>query len=106
MVPRNKASLGLRLSLPNSLKINVTSSYIGDKYFINDQANNYKKLGGYFTADTNISYSYQDWIFLFGVNNIFGKEYSEYGVCNATTGAKNYYPSSTRHFLFKIAYKF
>ena len=106
MVPRHKANLNVGFKMLDKIKLNVNGSFVDSRYFINDQSNNFKKLGSYFTLDTNISYSKNDLFFMFGVNNILATEYSEFGVCNATTGAKTYYPSPARNFVSKVSYKF
>lgn len=106
MVPRHKGSLGINFLLPKNINLNILGNYVGERYFINDQANSLSRLNGYFVADTNISYAYKDFTIMVVVNNIFDKKYSEYGVCNSTTGAKNYYPNPARNFSLKLEYKF
>lgn len=106
MVPRHKGSVGLKLALPKNITLNIFGNYVGKRYFINDQANIFSQLNGYMTADTNISYTYKDFTVTAGVNNIFERDFSEYGVCNSVTGAKNYYPSPERNFKVTVEYKF
>jgi len=106
MVPRDKASLGLMFLLPKNITFNILGNYVGSRYFINDQANNFSRLSGYITADANISYVLRDFSITAAVNNMFDRMYSEYAVCNSTTGAKNYYPSPGRNFSLKADYKF
>jgi len=106
MVPHHKGSVGLKFRLPKDITLNITGNYVGKRYFINDQANVFSQLNGYMTADMNISYTYKDFTVTAGVDNIFDKEFSEYGVCNNVTGAKNYYPSPERNFKLALEYKF
>jgi len=106
MVPRHKGSVGLQFLLPKDITLNILGNYVGERYFINDQANNFSRLNGYMSADMNISYTYKDFTVTAGVNNVFDKEYSEIGVCNSITGAKNYYPSPGRNFNLKLDCKF
>ena len=106
MVPRNKASLGLRYLFAKGLTVNVAGNYVGERFFINDQANALSRLNGYFTADMNVSYVYQSLTATFGINNILNRKYSEYATCNPTTGKKVYYPSPERNFVAKLAYRF
>jgi iron complex outermembrane recepter protein len=106
MVPQHKVNLGTGFKVFDVLKLNINGSFTDSRYFINDQGNNFKQLGSYFTLDSNLSYSYKDVSLMFGVNNILAKKYSEYGVCNATSGAKNYYPSPGRNYIAKMSYKF
>jgi iron complex outermembrane receptor protein len=106
MVPRNKASLGFTFFLPKNITLNILGNSVGSRYFINDEANNFSRLGSYITADANISYARGDFSITGAVNNMFDRMYSEYAVCNSTTGAKNYYPSPVRNFSLKAGYKF
>ncbi|HNQ50307.1 MAG TPA: TonB-dependent receptor [Candidatus Omnitrophota bacterium] len=106
MVPRNKGSVGLKYRFAQAFTLNLTGNYVGERYFINDQANALSRLNGFFTADASLSYVYKDLTTTIGVNNILGKEYAEYATCNPTTGKKVYYPSPARSFTVKLAYKF
>ncbi len=106
MVPRHKLNLGAGFKIFDALKLNLDGSFVDNRYFINDQGNNFKRLGSYFTLDSNLSYYYKELHLMVGVNNILDREYSEYGVCNATSGAKNYYPSPGRNYIAKMSYKF
>ena len=111
MVPRHKATLGLNFILPKNLALNITGNYVGARYFINDQANAVSRLNGYLVADTNLSWRYKDLAVVFGINNIFDKQYSEYGVygtdsSNGFVYDKCYFPSPGRNFSLKLNYSF
>jgi outer membrane receptor protein involved in Fe transport len=79
---------------------------VGQRYFLNDQANDYSRLNGYMTADTRLSWSRKDLTATFGINNLFNKRYSEYAGVNVDDGVKFYYPSPERNFTLKLDYKF
>ncbi len=106
MVPRDKASAGLSYLFAKGARINFTGNYVGERFFINDQANALSRLNGYFTADMNVSYVYQSLTATFGINNMLNRKYSEYATCNPTTGKKVYYPSPERNFFAKLSYRF
>jgi len=112
MVPRHKASLGVKLTLPMNFIFNLTGNYIGKRYFLNDQANAYSQLNGYMIVDTNLSWHSKDLTVTFGINNLFNKKYSEYaGVLLSASGiypagSKFYYPSPERNFSLKASYSF
>ncbi|MFA5356143.1 MAG: TonB-dependent receptor [Candidatus Omnitrophota bacterium] len=118
MVPRHKGSVGMTFSLSKDISLNVIGNYVGKRYFLNDQANDYSRLNGYMTADTNLIWRYKDLVIAFGINNIFDRKYSEYaGViidntwepCSGLTwpaGTKFYYPSAGRNFSIRMDYKF
>jgi iron complex outermembrane receptor protein len=106
MVPRHKVRAGWEFSPLKDLNLNLWGNYVGKRYFINDQANSFSRLNGYFTLDANITYNYKDLAILVAANNILDKQYSEYAICNAATAAKNYYPNPGRNFSLKLEYKF
>jgi iron complex outermembrane receptor protein len=106
MVPKHKGSIGLKFTLPMHLSLNIIGTYVGPRYYLNDQANAYSKLNGYMVADTNISWQRKDFKVTFGINNLFGKQYSEYAGVNVDSGSKFYYPNSGRNFILKANYTF
>ncbi len=106
LVPQHKGSAGLRFILPKNITLNLIGSYIGKKYALNDQANGYSQLNGYAIVDTNLSWRCKDLTVIFGINNLFDKQYSEYAGVQVNTGARFYYPSPERNFNFKIDYEF
>jgi iron complex outermembrane receptor protein len=111
MVPRHKGSVGLSFILPKNLTLNITGNYVGERYFINDQANAVSPLKSYMIADTNLSWRYKDLTLTFGINNLFNKQYSEYGVygtdsSNGFIYDKCYFPSPGRNFSAGVKVKF
>ncbi|MFH0826315.1 MAG: TonB-dependent receptor [Candidatus Omnitrophota bacterium] len=110
MVPRHKGSVGLRLYLPRNFTFNMTGIYVGKRYFINDTPNAFSELNGYMVADMNISWNCKDLTLTFGINNVFDKEYSEFGVYGFDSSTflmdKAYYPSPGRNFSLKLEYRF
>ncbi|MGA2774802.1 MAG: TonB-dependent receptor [Candidatus Omnitrophota bacterium] len=112
MVPQHKGSVGLRWALPGNFMLNLTGTYVGQRYFLNDQANAYSRLNGYMIADTNLSWRHKDLTVTFGINNLFDKQYSEFaGILSSfssghTIGDKFYYPNPGRNFSLKIDYTF
>ncbi|MCM8779908.1 MAG: TonB-dependent receptor, partial [Candidatus Omnitrophica bacterium] len=59
-VPRHKASLGAKLSLPKNFILNAQVNYVGKRYFINDQANALSLLNGYVVINTSLVYKYKN----------------------------------------------
>jgi iron complex outermembrane receptor protein len=106
LVPRHKGSVGIKCLINDKITCNFLANFVGERYFINDQANVLSKLNGYATVDANISYKYKSLTAVFQVNNIIDKKYSEYGACNPTSGKKIYYPSPERNFSLKLSAKF
>ncbi|MCX5803872.1 MAG: TonB-dependent receptor, partial [Proteobacteria bacterium] len=84
LVPKNKFSANISYSF-NSFIINLITVYTGNRYTISDQLNSHRELPGYTTCDMNISYKYKNLEALFGIKNLTGKEYSEFGVASTTS---------------------
>ena len=106
LVPQDKVSIGLKFTLPMNIDLNIIGTYVGSRYYLNDQANAYSKLNGYMVADTNLSWHCKDFKITFGINNILDKQYSEYAGVNVNNGLKFYYPNPGRNFSLKVGYSF
>lgn len=107
LVPHHKGSLGLMAKLPKGFILNIIWNYVGKRYFLNDQANNFSRLNGYSSTDLNIGYTFKDLTFVFGINNLFNNKYSQYaGVDHADNDLKFYYPSPERNFNLRLDYSF
>lgn len=106
MVAKYKGNLGMRLNVWKNFKLNLAGNYVDKRFAINDQANIRSRLNGYFTCDANLRYEINNFLVQFGVNNIFNKLYSEYGVFSTTSNEVGYYPSPGRNFLVKFEYNF
>lgn len=106
LVPQDKAMIGLKLLLPQNITFNITDTYTGKRYFLNDQANAYSQLNGYMVADTNLSWRYKDFTATFCINNFLNKKYSEYAGVLVDSVSKFYYPSPERNFNLKVDYNF
>ena len=46
LVPNHKGSVGLKFSLPMNISLNIIGTYVGSRYYLNDQSNAYSKLNG------------------------------------------------------------
>ena len=112
LVPRHKGNIGLRLFLPKNFTLNLLGTYVGKRYFLNDQANAYSRLDEHIVVDTNLSWRCKDITATFSINNLFNKQYSEYaGVLQGWSagqdvGNKFYYPSPERNFSLRVHYAF
>jgi iron complex outermembrane receptor protein len=106
MVPEHKFNLNLSYPLTESLLWSFSSDYLSSRYFINDQANRWPKIKQTFTLDTKLAFDKDGYKLICGINNILNEKYYEYGVCNATSGAVNYYPAVGRNFFVKASRKF
>lgn len=110
MVPQSKGSLGVRMLFSKEITWNVLGTYVGERYFQNDQANAYSRLNGYAVADTNISWRHKNWAVTFAINNLFDNLYSDTAGVRLTedsvygyhVGDKFYFPSPGRNFSLKV----
>ena len=105
-VPRHKATFGLNWKITSRLHLNGVLSYIGERYFISDQAHNYPKMDDFATADIKISYNFSAAEAFIGINNIFNDMYSEYGVISTIFNERGYYPSPGRNFTFGFSCRY
>jgi len=108
LVPKNKFSGKLTYTW-NDLTTNVILTYFGNRYMISDQQNQLPTLPGVTTIDVNVKYALKGFEAIFGVKNLTGKQYSEYGVVSYPFGqppAGNFYPSPERQFFFGLSYTY
>jgi outer membrane receptor protein involved in Fe transport len=108
LVSKNKFS-GKITYIWNDLTTNVILTYVGDRYMISDQQNQLPKLPGVTTLDVNFKYVFKGLEAIFGVKNLTGKQYSEYGVASYPFGQPptgNYYPSPERQFFLGFSYSY
>lgn len=112
LVPKHKGGVGLKFALPMNMTFNIIGTYVGSRYYMNDQANAYSRLNSYIDTDTNLSWHYKDLMVTFCINNFFNKQYSEYaGVLQGfspghAVGDEFYYPNPRRNFSLKAKYTF
>lgn len=106
MVPAHKFNLGLTHFFTDYLSGGFNFNYMSKRRFINDEANRWPSLKQVFTVDAKLSFEKNDYRITGGINNLFNEKYYEYGVCNAGTGAVNYYPGSGRNFFLRVSKKF
>jgi len=106
-VPRNKFNVGFRLhDIVPGLVFSAVYNYIGSSYLISDQANQFERLGSYYTIDVRLSYAWKRINAFVGVNNLTDSTYSEYGVVGGFTLTPFYYPAPERNWVAGIEVKF
>ncbi|HYQ48311.1 MAG TPA: TonB-dependent receptor, partial [Thermodesulfovibrionales bacterium] len=97
LVPRYGASIGADFRFLKSFLFAANATWVDRKYFDNDVENRFDKMESYTVVNAKLSYTYKSLTAYVGVNNIFGEEYSEYGIVGST-GIKNFYPAPERNF--------
>ena len=106
LVPKHKFSAGFELTYMDCLNLIFVSTFVGDRYFINDQLNEMPKLKHYLVHDLKMSYKKYGVEIFCALNNILDAEYSEYGALDFTRTMPGYYPSPRRNFTMGMSYKF
>ena len=104
-VPRHKGSLGADAELGKGFLFSTRANIVGSRYFISDWANQVEKQGTYNTVDVKLSYSWKGLTAFFGINNLFNRNYEEFGVVSSS-GTPNFYPSPEQNLIGGISYTF
>jgi iron complex outermembrane receptor protein len=106
MVPAHKFNFGLMHFFNDFLSCMVSFDYMSSRRFINDEANKWPSLKQILAVGVKFAFEKDDYKISGGINNLFNEKYYDYGVCNSTSGAVNYYPASGRNFFLKVSKKF
>jgi iron complex outermembrane receptor protein len=99
-VPRHRGNLGFRIhDIVPGLIFSSGYNFVSASYAISDQANAFEKLDKYYSINARLSYEWR-WLKSFvGVNNLTGKEYSEYAVIGGFIPETYYYPAPERNWV-------
>ncbi|MFO7859761.1 MAG: TonB-dependent receptor [Desulfosalsimonas sp.] len=100
-VPEHQASATTTFYPTKNLSISLNGVYVGERPFISDFANEFEDQDDYFVANTKIRYQWDKMSAYLNVNNLFNKEYEEYGVLSLFSSPveRAYYPSPKINFL-------
>jgi len=79
ITPRHAGSLTLEWEPENDWTISLAGRFVGRRFLANDLANQQEKLPKYAVVNGRLSYSKDHYDAFFGVNNIFNREYEEFG---------------------------
>jgi iron complex outermembrane receptor protein len=104
-VPEHQASLGVQAPLSRNLQLGLTGTYVGERHFISDFANDQDKQDDYFLLSGKLSYFMPHGTAYLVINNILDEEYEEYGALNYL-GEKGYYPSPEINFIAGVNFSF
>jgi iron complex outermembrane receptor protein len=108
LVPDNTANINVNYELFSGLNINGGWNYIGEKFFDNDQTNDFgQKISSYSTIDSKISFEKGGLDISFSANNILDEKAFDSGVRSTfTAGVYNALPLPERNFFLSIGYTF
>ena len=108
--PRHRGSIGIRSQLPLGFSFNLNGRLVGSRYVANDVSNIHRKLSGYTTWDTTLSYNaplsrwnralgdHVDLQFSFSVRNIFDHDFVEQAGVSTFGGFIGFFPSPGRQY--------
>lgn len=104
-VPRHKGSIGSEIDFGKGFLFQAKANLVGSRYLISDFRNRFDRLDPYATLDLRLSYLWKGLRAFAGVNNLFNRKYSEYGVVGSM-GNQSFYPSPERNFIVGASYTF
>ena len=85
----------------------LNGTYIGERPFISDFANDFSNQQSYLLLNAKIKYHWKSLTAFVDINNITNKEYSEFGVIGGfPVLEKAFYPSPKRNFLAGLSVEF
>jgi iron complex outermembrane receptor protein len=105
-IPNHKAALGTEITPAKGLLVALNGIYIGERPFIGDFANDFDDQDNYIVVNGKIKYTWKNMTAFLDVNNLFNKEYSEYGVLGTFPTEKAFFPSPKRNFLAGLSIDF
>ena len=108
LVPHNTASASATWKWSPTTRFTASVSYVGDKYFDNDQANDFgKKIPSYTIVDLLASHQYRGYRFAAKIGNLLAEKAYDYGVSSTfSPGVYNAYPLPERTVLFTVSKAF
>ena len=105
LVPRNKVTAGFVLGPWYGVTMDMSSSYVGDRYAASDQVNSAAKIKSHITVDAGVVYEVGNLRFFGSVKNLLGKEYLSNGTKD-WQGNIAFYPAPERTFEFGVSATF
>jgi iron complex outermembrane receptor protein len=104
-VAEHSATMLIDYTPNHAMKIHTEIKYVGEQYLSGDYDNSDPKLDSYTVVNISGEYSIAGWNIGAKINNLFDREYSEYGVGSGWSAA-SYYPSPERNFWLTVGYDF
>jgi outer membrane receptor protein involved in Fe transport len=113
-VPEHQASATAVIDLWKPFTLSINSTYIGRRPFISDFNDNLKDQDDYVVVNTKFQYKRKRVTAFLDINNLFDKEYDEYGVraekyddfFNFLGYERSYYPSPGINFMAGVTLDF
>jgi iron complex outermembrane receptor protein len=105
-IPNHKAALGTEISPWKGFIIALNGVYIGERPFIGDFPNDFDDQDSYIVVNGKVKYTWKNLTAFLDVNNLFNKEYSEYGALGTFPLEKAFFPSPKRNYLAGLSIDF
>ncbi len=105
-VPEHQASATAVIDLLKPFTLAINSTYIGRRPFISDLNNNLKDQEDYVVVNAKLQYKWKKLTAFLDINNLFDKEYDEYGVLGGFPIERAYYPSSRTNYMAGVTLEF
>jgi iron complex outermembrane receptor protein len=103
-VPKHKSTLDAAYSPVDPLTIGMNAVYVGRRFFESDFPNAFPRQDDYLVFNLKLKYLFKGFSAYFDINNLFNKEYSEYGVLSLFPVEPAFYPSPGRNVFFGLRY--
>ena len=105
-VPEHQASATAVIDLWKPFILSVNSNYIGRRTFISDFNNNFTDQEDYVVVNAKLQYKCKNVTAFLDINNLFDREYDEYGVLGGFPLERAYYPSPGTNFMTGVSVDF
>jgi outer membrane receptor protein involved in Fe transport len=105
-VPKHQASATAVIDLWKPFTLAINSIYIGQRTFISDFDNDFKDQEDYVVVNAKLQYKWKKVTTFIDINNLFDKEYDEFGVLGGYPVERAYYPSPGINFMAGITLDF
>jgi iron complex outermembrane receptor protein len=105
-VPKHQASATAVIDLWKPFTLSINSNYIGKRAFISDFDNEFKDQEDYVVVNAKLQYKWRKVTTFIDINNLFDKEYDEFGVLGGYPVERAYYPSPGINFMAGITLDF
>ncbi len=86
LVPRHRLGVGLNFRPAQSLTLGLAGTYVGSRFLLNDEANEFSRLDDYFVLNGRIAYTWRRWTAFLTIENMTGAEYDTYGILANDSG--------------------
>ncbi|MBW2064214.1 MAG: TonB-dependent receptor [Deltaproteobacteria bacterium] len=106
-VPKHHATVNAMYYPMDKITIVLEGVYVGKRFFESDFQNTYEKQDDYFVLNGRFSYFWKKLTAFLDINNLFGREYSEYGVLSSGAPVEPaFYPSPERSVFLGVRYEY